>query len=104
MPRNVLNLELSSGGFSAGALEGVVAREATWELRAEFVEEPGAAFSGARADMVLCCGACLCKEYVQEDKGGYLEGGEQAGVMSSVERRCTSDALALATPQVAAKH
>lgn len=52
MPRKVLNLELSSGGFSAVA-PGVEAREAVVEGAAEFVVEPGRAFSGARSAMFL---------------------------------------------------
>jgi hypothetical protein len=53
IPRKVLNLELSSGAFSAGAPEGVAARELSRELRADVVAEPGWAFSGARSAMVL---------------------------------------------------
>lgn len=51
MLKKVLNLELSSGGFSAGAFDGVAAREGSLELSAELVAEPGAAFSGARSAM-----------------------------------------------------
>ena len=51
MPKNVLNLELSSGGFSAVA-PGVEAREAAFEAAAEFVVEPERAFSAARSAMV----------------------------------------------------
>lgn len=62
MPKKVLNLELSSGGFSAVA-PGVEAREAAFEGAAEFVVEPGRAFSAARSAMVLgpdaCVRACL---------------------------------------------
>jgi hypothetical protein len=53
MPRKVLNLELSSGAFSAAAFEGVAARELSVELRADVVAEPGWAFSGARSAMVM---------------------------------------------------
>lgn len=53
MPRNVLNLELSSGGFSAGALVGDVALDASFELSAEPVMEPERAVSGARSDMLF---------------------------------------------------
>jgi hypothetical protein len=53
MPRKVLNLELSSGAFSAAAFEGVAARELSFELRADVVAEPGWAFSGARSAMVM---------------------------------------------------
>ena len=52
MLRKVLNLELSSGGFSADA-PGVEARDAALEAAAEFVVEPGRAFSAARSAMVV---------------------------------------------------
>jgi hypothetical protein len=55
IPRNVLNLELSSGAFSTAALEGVAARELSPELRADVVVEPGWAFSGARSAMMMGC-------------------------------------------------
>ena len=42
MLKKVLNLELSSGGFSADA-PGVEARDAAFEAVAEFVLEPGRA-------------------------------------------------------------
>ena len=51
MLKKVLNLELSSGGFSADA-PGVEARDAAFEAVAEFVMEPGRAFSAARSAMV----------------------------------------------------
>jgi len=51
MPRNVLNLELSSGAFSAAAFEGVAAREVSRELRAEGGAEPVGAFSGTGSAM-----------------------------------------------------
>ena len=52
MPRKVLNLELSSGGFSAPA-PGVEARDAAFDGVAEFVVEPGRAVSAARSAMVV---------------------------------------------------
>lgn len=52
IPKKVLNLELSSGGFSADA-PGVEAREAAFEAGAEFVIEPGRAFSAALSAMLL---------------------------------------------------
>lgn len=57
MPKKVLNLELSSGGFSAAA-PGVEAREAALEGVAEFVDEPGRAFSGARSAILAGLAAC----------------------------------------------
>lgn len=45
MPSSVLNLELSSGAFSAPALEGVPARDGSLELSAELGVDPGRAFS-----------------------------------------------------------
>ena len=57
MPKKVLNLELSSGGFSAVA-PGVEALEAAFETVAEFVVEPGRAFSAARSAMVSGLLAC----------------------------------------------
>jgi len=57
MPRKVLNLELSSGGFSAPA-PGVEARDAAFEGVAEFVVEPGRAFSAARSAIVSVRVAC----------------------------------------------
>ena len=51
MPRNVLNLELSSGAFSAATFEGVAAREVSRELRAEGGAEPVGAFSGTGSAM-----------------------------------------------------
>jgi hypothetical protein len=57
MPRKVLNLELSSGGFSAPA-PGVEARDAAFEGVAEFVVEPGRAFSATRSAMVPVRVAC----------------------------------------------
>jgi len=50
MPKKVLNLELSSGGFSAAP--GVEAREAAFEAVAEFLVEPGRALSAAESAMV----------------------------------------------------
>lgn len=53
IPRNVLNLELSSGAFSTAALAGVAARELSPESRADVVAESGWAFSGAWSAMVM---------------------------------------------------
>lgn len=53
IPKKVLNLELSSGGFSAAAVVGVAALEASFELSAELVVEPAWALSGARSAIVL---------------------------------------------------
>jgi hypothetical protein len=52
IPKKVLNLELSSGGFSAEA-PGVEAREAAFEAVTEFVVEPGRAFSAALSAILL---------------------------------------------------
>jgi hypothetical protein len=66
MPKKVLNLELSSGAFSAAAaFEGVAALELSVELSAEPVAEPVAepawAVSGWRSAMgiryTVCSGA-----------------------------------------------
>lgn len=57
MPKKVLNLELSSGGFSAPA-PGVEARDAAFEGVAEFVVEPGRAVSAGRSAMVSVRDAC----------------------------------------------
>lgn len=51
MLKKVLNLELSSGGFSVDA-PGVEARDAAFEAVAEFVVEPGRALSAARSAML----------------------------------------------------
>jgi hypothetical protein len=51
MPSSVLNLDPSSTGFSAGALDGVPALDVSLELRAEAVVEPGRAFSADRSAM-----------------------------------------------------
>ena len=59
MPKKVLNLELSSGGFSAPA-PGVEARDAAFEGVAEFVVEPGRAFSAARSAMASCAASSAC--------------------------------------------
>jgi hypothetical protein len=62
MPSSVLNLELSSAGFSA-AFEGVAALDVSLELRAEAVEEPGRALSAARSAMAYrVCVACRVEE------------------------------------------
>lgn len=61
MPKKVLNLELSSGGFSAVA-PGVEAREAALEAVAEVVVEPARAFSAARSAMLF--GLVACSGYV----------------------------------------
>lgn len=64
MPKNVLNLELSSGGFSTGAVAGVVALEASVEFAAEAVAEPGRVVSEARSAMGgLACSSLfvLCR-------------------------------------------
>lgn len=53
MPKNVLNLELSSGAFSAAAFEGVGARELSPELRVDAGAEADWAFSGARSAMAV---------------------------------------------------
>jgi hypothetical protein len=56
MLSRVLNLEPSSGAFSAVALDGVVALELSLELRAETVVEPGWAFSADKSAMAsLVC-------------------------------------------------
>lgn len=52
MPKKVLNLELSSGGFSA-VVPGVEALEPAVETVVEFVVEPGRTFSAARSAMML---------------------------------------------------
>jgi hypothetical protein len=52
MPKKVLNLELSSGTFSAAAAEGVAVLEPSLELSAVV---PVWAFSGARSAMMLMC-------------------------------------------------
>jgi hypothetical protein len=52
IPKKVLNLELSSGAFSAAAAEGVTALELSLELSADVVVEPVWAFSGARSAMM----------------------------------------------------
>lgn len=57
MLKKVLNLELSSGGFSADA-PGVEARDAAFEAVAEFVLEPGRAVSAARSAMIAGLSAC----------------------------------------------
>jgi hypothetical protein len=56
MPSSVLNLELSSTGFSTAAF-GVAALDASLELSAEAVVEPGRAFSAGRSAMAFC--ACF---------------------------------------------
>lgn len=53
MPRRVLNLEPSSGAFSAGAFDGVAARDVSLELSTEAAFEPGRAFSADRSAMVV---------------------------------------------------
>jgi hypothetical protein len=57
MPSSVLNLELSSTGFSAAAF-GVAALDVSLELRAEAVEEPGRAFSAGRSAMANRASFC----------------------------------------------
>jgi hypothetical protein len=52
MPSSVLNLELSSTGFSTAAF-GVAALDASLELSAEAVAEPGRAFSAGRSAMAF---------------------------------------------------
>lgn len=59
MPKNVLNLELSSGAFSAAAFDGVGARELSPELRADAGAEADWAFSGARSAMAAWR-VCVC--------------------------------------------
>lgn len=51
MPKKVLNLELSSGAFSAPTLAGVAARELFAELSVDTGAEAAWAFSGARSAM-----------------------------------------------------
>ena len=77
MPKNVLNLELSSGGFSTGAFAGVAALEGSLELAAEAVAEPGRVFSGARSAMggFMCSSLYGTKDrilaaYVQVERAG----------------------------------
>jgi hypothetical protein len=85
MLKKVLNLELSSGGFSAPA-PGVEARDAVFEGAAEFVAEPGRALSAARSAMVsvlvACSGGfrCLYKATSNWDQrvGGDVCGGANA--------------------------
>jgi hypothetical protein len=52
MPNRVLNLEPSSGTFSAAPFAGVAALDVSLEFMAEAVLEPGRAFS---ADMSAMC-------------------------------------------------
>jgi len=54
--RRVLNLEPSSGGFSAGAFDGVAALDASFEL-SEAAVEAGRAFSAVESAMAsrVCC-------------------------------------------------
>lgn len=63
IPKNVLNLELSSGGFSAPA-PGVEARDAAFEGVVEVVVEPGRVFSAASSAMAsvmrVCSGILWC--------------------------------------------
>jgi hypothetical protein len=51
MPSSVLNLELSSTGSTAAF--GVAALDASLELSAEAVAEPGRAFSAGRSAMAF---------------------------------------------------
>ena len=51
MPKKVLNLELSSGAFSAPTLAGVAARELLAELSVDTGAEAAWAWSGARSAM-----------------------------------------------------
>lgn len=74
MPKNVLNLELSSGGFSAVA-PGVEALEPAAETVAEFVVEPGRAFSAARSAMVF--GLFASSRYVFRCLRNVLSGWRQ---------------------------
>lgn len=80
IPKKVLNLELSSGGFSVVA-PGVEALEAAFEGVAEFVAEPGWAFSAARSAMV--CGLVACSRRVSLRNVCILTGMKEQAVMSS---------------------
>lgn len=51
MPKRVLNLEPSSGAFSAGAFDGVAARDTSLELRADAVADTGWALVAAWSAM-----------------------------------------------------
>ena len=53
MPSSVLNLELSTGAFSAPALDGVPARDGSFELSAEEGVDPGRAFSAVSWSAIL---------------------------------------------------
>jgi hypothetical protein len=53
MPSRVLNLDPSSGTFSAAAFEGVAALDVSLEFMAETVVEPGRAFSADISAMYL---------------------------------------------------
>jgi hypothetical protein len=59
IPSRVLNLDPSSTGFSAGALDGVPALDVSLELRAEAVVEPGRGFSADRSAM--SAGLCFSR-------------------------------------------
>lgn len=81
MPRKVLNLELSSGGFSVVA-PGVEARDAAFEAVAEFVVEPGRAFSAARSAMLLRW-MCTLEVFLESAQQLCQAGIEGQAVMSS---------------------
>lgn len=68
MPSRVLNLELSSGGFSAGAFEGVAARDVSLELSADVVVDPGRACSADRS-AIFDDGVVLARGGGYEDVG-----------------------------------
>lgn len=79
MPSRVLNLELSSGGFSAGAFEGVAARDTSAELSADVVVDPGRACSADRS-AILDDGVALARGCGYEDVMlGAQRGSEEDG-------------------------
>jgi hypothetical protein len=90
MPRNVLNLELSSGAFSAAAFEGVAARELSPELRVEAGAEADWAFSGARSAMAagqVCLGQEEWYRVATRDRSRIVE-RERGCRWVLVLRRC----------------
>ena len=101
MLKNVLNLELSSGGFSAGALAGVVARDGSLELSAELAADTGRAASGVRSAMGgACCVVCSRPER-RGCPRTTEEVGQQAG-SGLLRRKGGTDGEALSAGRVPA--
>jgi hypothetical protein len=81
-------LEPSSGAFSAGAFDGVAARDVSFELSAEAALEPGRAFSADRSAMAVGM-CCSCKMEKMKEKA-VLVSGPTPRTSSDVVVKCGS--------------